>query len=513
VKASFAKRIARRKKALLSRLAKARRNRFVRGWDPTPVIGGNAMKYELADRTQAICHGGLAAMIKLADKCGLREAIDKRLNLLKVHAPYSESDHVLTHTLNAMSGGTRLEHIELLRNNSALLDAMGADSIPDPTTSGDFTRRFVEADVICLMDSIDEARLNVWRQQPPEFFAEEAVIDVDGVIVKTLGECKDGMDISYKKDWGYHPLLISFANTQEVLVIINRPGSVHSAEGAAEYLNRAIMLCINAGFRKIRIRGDCKFSQTQYLDGWDALGVTFTFGYDAKQNLKDMAEELPADAWRTLDRPQPEREGSPRAKPVNVKREVVRERGYMHLEQLSEEVAEFEYQPTACSKKYRMVVVRKNISVEKGEQRLIDEIKYFFYIANKPATFTSADVVFSCNQRCNQENLISHLTSGVRSLCAPVDNLVSNWAYMVMTSIAWNLKAWSGLMLPVVPRHREKHQAERTRILGMEFRTFLDQMIHIPCQIVRHARQTIFRLLNWTDMTPVLLRLSVSLNL
>lgn len=513
MKASFAKRIVRRKKALLKRLAQARINRFVRGCDPRPVIGANAMKYELADRTQAICHGGLGAMIKLADQSGLREALDRRLQLLQVHAPYCESDHVLAHTLNAMSGGTRLEHFELLRNNSALLDAIGADSIPDPTTAGDFCRRFDEADVVSLMDAIDEARLKVWREQPPEFFAQEAVIDVDGVIVKTLGECKEGMDISYKKDWGYHPLLVSLANTQEVLAIVNRPGSAHSAEGAAEYLNRAIVLCINAGFRKFRLRGDCKFSQTEYLDGWDALGVKFTFGYETRDNLLNIVEDLPAEAWQPLNRPQPEPKGPPRAKPFNVKREVVRQRGYLHLEQQSEQVAEFEYQPKACAKTYRLIVIRKNISVEKGEQRLIDEIKYFFYISNKPATFSPAEVVFSCNQRCDQENLISHLTSGVRSLCAPVDNLVSNWAYMLMTSIAWTLKAWTGLMLPVAPRHREKHRAERTRILRMEFRTFLDQMIHIPCQIVRHARCTVFRLLNWTDMIPALLRLAARLNL
>jgi len=45
----------------------------------------------------------------------------------------------------------------------------------------------------------------------------------------------------------------------------------------------------------------------------------------------------------------------------------------------------------------------------------------------------------------------------------------------------------------------------------MEFRTFLDLIIHVPCQIVRHARTVIYRLLNWTDLTPAFFRLCESL--
>lgn len=160
-----------------------------------------------------------------------------------------------------------------------------------------------------------------------------------------------------------------------------------------------------------------------------------------------------------------------------------------------------------------MVVVRKNISKEKGEARLIDEIRYFFYISNDDPSFSEQSVVFECNKRCDQENLISQLSSGVRSLCAPVDNLESNWAYMVMTSLAWTLKSWSGLLLPIVGRHRKKHEAERAQILRMEFRTFLDQFISIPCQILRHGRRVIYRLLSYRELTPAFFRLCGRLNL
>ena len=510
--ASVACRIAQRKKKNLRRLAKARRNRFVRGLDPRKVIGDINFKYELADRTQAINHAGIGAMLKLAQHTGLIDQIDSRLNLLKCYAPYRESDHVMALVINAMAGGTRLEHLELLRNDSAMLDALGADSIPDPTTAGDFCRRFDEGAIAALLRAIDETRLNVWQQQDDAFF-DEARIDADGVLVNTLGSCKEGMDINYKGDWGYHPLLISLANTKEVFSIVNRPGSAHSAEDAAKYFDQAIMVCIKGGFRKVRIRGDCKFSQTEYLDGWDQIGVKFNFGYDARVNLQGIADTLPETAWKPLQRKVREPIGPPRAKRRNVKREIVRLRQYTHLELLSEDVAEFRYRPIACDRDYRMVVVRKNISKEKGEARLIDEIRYFFYISNDSPAVAAEAIVFECNHRCDQENLISQLSSGVRSLCAPVDNLESNWAYMVMTSLAWTLKAWSGLLLPIVGRHRAKHQAERDQILRMEFRTFLDQFISIPCQILQHGRRVIYRLLGYRDLTPAFFRLCGRLNL
>ena len=511
---SFANRISERKKQILKRLATARANRFTRCFqDSNPVIGSNAVDYELSDRTQAINYGGISAMVKLAKHVGLVDAINKNVQLLKWHAPYHESDHVLAMAINVLCNGERLEHLERLRNDSAFLDAMGADSIPDPTTAGDFCRRFQQADIDLLMQAINEARVNVWKQQDSSFF-DQAIIDVDGVIVATTAQCKEGMDISYKGTWGYHPLLISLANTKEVLGIVNRSGSVHSAHNAAAYLDKAICTCIAGGFKRVRMRGDCKFSQTEYLDGWDALGVRFQFGYEAKANLKEIADNLPESSWKELSRPLPQKKtDAVRTKPKKVKREIIRQRGYVHLELLHEEVAEFEYRPNACEKTYRMVVVRKNISKEQGEARLIDEIRYFFYISNDLPSVTSEEVVFGCNDRCDQENLIAQLSGGVRSLCAPVDNLLSNWAYMVMVSVAWNLKSWAALLIPEEPERKAEHKAEKKRLLTMEFKTFLSVFIHIPCQIVQHARKTTHRLLSYTDYTPAFFRLCSVLNL
>src|SRR5277367_3600138 len=132
--------------------------------------------------------------------------------------------------------------------------------------------------------------------------------------------------------------------------------------------------------------------------------------------------------------------------------------GYRTIHLLEEMVGEFDYRPTACKRTYRLVVVRKKLGIDKGQMRLFEEYRYFFYITND-RQMTAEQVVFSANDRCDQENLIAQLKNGVHALTTPVDDLVSNWAYMVMASLAWSLKAWAALLVPVSPRHAAEKRA------------------------------------------------------
>ena len=473
-----------------------------------PQFAASNIHYEVSAKVSAINCGGIGVFHLLARRHGLIDAIDQHLHLLKLHLPYHESDHVLNLAYNALCGGVCLQDIELRRNDENFLNALGTCRIPDPTTAGDFCRRFAARDVETLIDIINDTRRRVWAEQPQDFF-DCATIDLDGTLTATTGECKKGIDISYNGVWGYHPLIVSLANTGEVLSIINRPGNRPSHEGAAREVNRSLLLCLQAGFRQVLLRGDTDFSQCEHLDGWDILpGVRFIFGFDAVPKLVDIAEQLPANAWHQLKRPaRYQVKTQPRRRPTNVKEPIVKERGFETLRLQSEEVAEFTYRPTACHKSYRMVVVRKNITKEKGEVALFDEVRYFFYITNGRDQ-SAAEIVFSANDRCNQENLIAQLKSGVRALQAPVDSLESNWAYMVMTALAWNLKAWWALSLPSEPgRWQERHREQKQWVLKLEFRTFLNAFVLLPCQIVKTGRQLIYRLLGWNPHLAIFFRL------
>jgi hypothetical protein len=473
-----------------------------------PMFTAANIHFEISDRDRGIAHGGIGAIHALVRQLGLIDNIDRQLVLFKFHLPYHESDHVLNLAYNALCGGTCLQDIELRRQDEVFLDALGARRIPDPTTAGDFCRRFDVAAIRSLQNACNDTRLAVWAQQPDAFF-DRAEIDVDGTLVGTTGACKQGMDIAYEGTWGYHPLVVSLANTGEVLSLVNRSGNRPSHEGAAAELDRAAQLCFRGGFRRVLFRGDTDFSQTEHLDRWNADGrIHFIFGYDCHANLVTIAEKLPSLAWRPLQRPPRYVVATKqRQRPDKVKEAVVKQRQFETLRLQSEEVAEFNYQPTACSQVYRMVVVRKNISKEKGELRLFDEVRYFFYITNDWVS-EAAEIVFCANDRCDQENLLAQLHSGCRALTAPVDNLESNWAYMVMTALAWDLKAWWALLLPEGRgRHQQTYRADKLWVLGLEFKTFVHAFVRLPCQIVRTGRRLVYRLLSWNPYQPIFFRL------
>jgi hypothetical protein len=504
VKAKIRQQLNRSKRRIERRLDK----RNLQGCE-RPMFTASNIQYEISGRERGMAHGGIGAMHTLARRLGLIDAIDRYLVVFEIlHLPYHESDHVLNFAYNSLCGGTCLEDIELRRNDEAFLDALDARRIPDPTTAGDFCRRFDAVKIRALQNAFHETRQKVWARQPAAFF-EQAIIDADGTLVNTTGSCKKGMDISYKGTWGYHPLVLTLANTREVLSIVNRPGNRPSHEGAAAEFDRCIQVCFQGGFRRILLRGDTDFSQTGHLDRWNAdPRIRFIFGYDQHDNLVDIVEKLPESAWQKLQRPaRYQVRTQPRQRPENVKDAVVKRRQFDTLRLQSEQVAEFNYQPTACSQVYRMVVVRKNITKEKGELRLHDEIRYFFYITNDWAS-DAHEIVFSANDRCHQENVLAQLHGGCRALKAPVDNLESNWAYMVMTALAWDLKAWWALMLPEgVGGHRASYRADKLWVLGLEFRTFLNVFVQLPCQIVRTGRRLLYRLLSWNRHQPIFFRL------
>lgn len=484
----------------------------------SPMLRYSATKLELADKTQAVACGGLATVQQMVRQFGLPESINRCCPIFKFHMPYTEADHVLNIAFNLFAGGTCLEHLELRRNDEAYLHLLEAQRIPDPTTAGDFCRRFSPQAVDRLMDAINESRVKVWQQQPDSFF-DLATIEGDGTMVETTGEKKEGIGLNHKKQWGYQVLAITLANTREELFLLNRPENRPSHEGAAAYFDKSVQLCRRAGFRKVRLRGDTDFSQTRHLDRWNGDGVEFVFGYDAAPTLVEKAENLDNSAWRSLQR-KPKyrsRSGKTRTRRPNHKEEFVVEKEYRNQILEDEHVAEFSYSPTACKQSYRMIVLRKTIRMMKGQAFLFHEPKYFFFITNLPKrAMSAARIVAESNSRCDQENIFAQ-GKAMGALSAPLHDLKSNWAYMVIAMLTWNLKCWLSLSLKLAGNAtaRKRRTEQKKRLLRMDFSTFRQQLIQIPAQILTQGRRLICRLLSWTPATELtfLLHESVSLPL
>ncbi len=482
VKRTYRKILRNRKARIAHRLAP-------RNWcaQAEPMLRGSNLRYEMAERTGAVGCGGLGAIHTLAQRLGLVQDIDRHLELLKVHLPYHESDHVLNLTYNILAGGVRLEDIELRRQDENFLNGLGAQRIPDPTTAGDFTRRFSAEDILILQECINRTRQRVWQQQP-EGFLTEAFLDVDGSIAGTYGECKGGMGLAYNGVWGYHPLVVSLANTKEVLYLVNRPGNVVSHQDSVAWIDRAIAL-VRPHAGQITLRGDTDFSHTAQLDRWDEEGLKFILGLDANPAVVKLAQALSERAWTPLERlPQYEILTEPRTKPERVKEGIVRQKGYENIVLRSEDVTHIAYQPSRCQQRYRLVIVRKNLSVQRGERELFEDVRYFFYLTNR-WELDLPEVVGYANGRCDQENVVGELKHGVNAMRMPVDDLLSNGAYMVMAALAWNLKAWFALLVPERERGLE--------LLRMEFRGFLQAIVLLPAQIVRTGRRILWRILSY----------------
>lgn len=486
------KKLEKRKRKITKKLKK-------RNWEdqPRPMLNGSNIHYDIDGRHSGISCGGIGIIHQMVQKMGLPDGINSKLELLKRHLPYHESDHILNIAYNILSGGTCLEDIELRRNDEAYLNALGAQIIPDPTTAGDYLRRFDQKDIILLMDIVNDIRKHIWLKQSPQF-KKEAILNVDGTITPTTGECKEGMDISYNGQWGYHPLVVSLAGTREPLYIINRPGNVPSHTDSAIWIDKSLDL-VSDVFTKVYVRGDTDFSLTSNFDRW-AQRCIFVFGMDARANLIKIADSIVESEWELFERDKKYTViTKERNRPVNVKDQVVKRRKFKNIQTESEYMAEFSYQPGKCQKSYRMIVLKKKINVIRGEVPLFDNIRYFFYITNdeiRPAR----EVIEFYRDRADHENDIEQLKNGARALQAPSDNLISNWAYMVIASLAWNLKAWYGLLIPYRPLGKA--------IVRMEFKRFVNTFINIPCLIIKTSRKICYRFIGYNKKMKSMLTFS-----
>ena len=380
--------------------------------------------------------------------------INKELELLKLHFPYHESDHIANMAYNVLAGGTCLQDIELLRSNEAWLSALDAEVIPDPTTAGAF--------YVCFFRKI-------WEKQPQNF-KESAIINIDSTISGTTGECKQGMDISYKGTWGYAPLVVFWEKTREPIYIINRSG-----KGA---------------FKKLYVRDDTDFSLTINFDKWGQR-CFLIFGMNARSNPAKQSNGISKSDWKVFEKQPQSIKTGPRKRPENVKSQVDKKRKFKCLETTCDHIAEFKYKPGKCWKPYRMIVLRKTINEYKGKSLPFDDIRYFFYITNDWKK-SARQLVGFYRKRADHKNNIDQLKHGVCAMESPSDSLNANcWAYMIIASLVWDLKAWYGLMV--------SYRALGLSIIRMGFKRLIQASINIPCLILRSGKAIKYRIIGYNN--------------
>jgi len=430
------------------------------------------------EETDTTPYGGLSLATRLVSRLRLPQAINDSLSLLRAHRPFTEADHVLTHAYNLFVGGSCLEDIAQLQTSEPVRRLLGARRIPDPTTAGDFLRRFGEDELYALDAAIDQVQGRAWRLAHGKRKRAVGLVDMDSHVHAVYGHQKEGTDFTYKGTFGYHPLAITLAETQECLRLVNRSGNVASADGAADLMGEVFPM-LKERFQRIVVRGDSAFARQEIYEVCEAHGQDFAIVSPAHPNLVSIAESLEEKAWKPF-RPSKKASGKGRSpkrrkRGRNVRRRKARARGKRDLKLERQWLAEVDYQPARSKRSYRLVLRRQRIE-ESSQGELFELWRYRFVITNMAQCHSPAEVVKLTYQRCDQENVIEQLQNGIAAMAMPTGSFLANGAYLVCARLAHNLKSW--LAQIALPREAVR----------WEWKRFRQAFVIVAARIVRHAR-------------------------
>lgn len=461
---------------------------------PWPETSGRVMRHpmlhlEVETRGEATHHGGLALAEQFVRRFRVAQRIDERLHLLKRHLPYHESDHVLAMAYTLYADGQCLEDQAVLQGSEAVRRMVGACRIPDPTTAGDFLRRFATEHVGILGGTTDDTQEAVWKALPRHVRRQRkkelALVDLDGHIKDLYGEQKEGADFSYDGRWSYHPLLITLGGTGECLRLVNRPGNVRSSNGAAEAL-REVLPRVQRHFKNALVRGDTDFDRSDVYQAVLEAGAYFAIGGRMNAKRFSLIARIPEEAWKPFV-PRAHRDKDPNAsrrqgRMPNCRRERARARKFRNLETTDQWITEIAYQPSGLGTPCRMIVRRIRIEETDGQGALFTYFRYRLVLTSLPRSYKPRAVIDLAYQRCDQENVIAELGEGISGWRMPVAEFVGNSAWLEIARLAWNLGKWiAQLTLPA-------------EVVRWEWKRFRRHFVYLAAKVVRIGRQTVVRL-------------------
>lgn len=462
-----------------------------------PKTGGREFRsprlHARVEASESTALGGLALAVGLVARLRVAQSIDERVSLLHSRRPYHESDHVLTHVYNLFVGGSAIEDIADLQQSEPVRRMLGAACIPDPSTAGDFLRRFDRKSITALDEAIDEAQERVWKRRYGKRKCALGIVDLDSHVRHVYGNQKEGADFTYKGGFGYHPLVISLAETQECLRLVNRSGNTTSAEGAAQELAGLVPL-LTSRFEKVLVRGDSAFSRQDIFDVCDANGLHFAMVSGEQQNFAALAEGVDERSWRPFrEMEELPHETKTRRRGRNLRRLRARRRGKRDLKLEKQWLAEIDYTPARSEHAYRLIIRKQRI--EESEQGELFELwRYRYVLTNLPRTVSTEEVVRQTYRRCDQENVIEQLQNGVAAMRMPTGGFLANYAHLVCARLAHNLKPWLAML--ALPRE----------VMRWEWKRFRKAFVYVAASVVRSARQNFLRLANSHRFAPLLQR-------
>jgi hypothetical protein len=451
---------------------------------------------EVEQRSEVTPYGGLALAVALCRRLKVAQSIDQHVKVLKVHLPYTESDHVLAMALSLYCGGTCLEDQANLQHSEAALRILGACRLPDPTTAGDFLRRFDEHghdSLPGLRRANDELQSRAWkaaahRRGKRKDRGQWAMVDVDGHVKQLCGVQKQGADF-FGKTWCYLPLLVSLANTGECLAVRNRPGNIRTSDDTAPVLAE-VLPRVSAQYGRVLVRGDSDFDRRDIRQACTEAGAYFAFVGREFTNRPGIAEAISEETWRPFRTRAHRQRVTAGRRPGyrrrrhghNRRQQRARERGFKDMQLIQQWLAEVPYTPPDARRPYRLIIRRQLIKHHKGQQLLFEQYRYRYVVTNLPRSVSATKVVDLTYERCDQEKQIQQMGAGLAAWRMPVAEFDGNSAWLEVARLAWNLAKWLAML--ALPDETVRWQWKR----------FRQAFVYVAAQVLRRSRQITVRM-------------------
>ncbi len=435
-------------------------------------------------------YGGLVLAQQFVRRFGVAKRLDESLALFKRHAPYHESDHVLALMYTLYADGTCLEDQAALQGSEAIRRLVGACRIPDPSTAGDFLRRFKSAQAVRQLSVVgDEVQEAVWSKLRAPVRRhrkkhEMALVDLDGHIKPLYGVQKEGADFSYDGRWSYQPLVVTLGGSGECLKVVNQPGSARSSDAAAEAL-REVLPRVKRHFKNAIVRGDTDFDRADVYQAVIEKGAYFAIGGRLHPNRAALVEAIGEKRWqRFYPRAERKKRGEParQGRTPNYRKTKAQQRGYRTLSTVQQWISEIDYQPAGVPFPCRMIVRRVLIEERDGQGTLFRHFRYRLVLSDLPRSYTAERVVDLTYQRCDQENVIEQFGHGIAGWRMPVAEFMGNSAWLEIARLAWNLGKWiAQIALP-------------SEVVRWEWKRFRRHFVYIAAKVLKLGRSWVVRL-------------------
>jgi hypothetical protein len=409
-------------------------------------LAGRSALVRIASSTQQMTgHAGLVLVRELAGELGVVELVDQ-VTVKKRARGYSPAQQALALCETLIAGGERLDDAALLRADAAQ-SLLRGHAVPDPTTLGRFLASFNLGHLCQLNRALDA----LFARVHPLLERETVTLDLDATLVEHHGRVgsRQGTRGTYTGKIAWHPLLCFVGETGEWLHAKLRNGHAAASTGAARFLGECLRR-VPVGAR-VFLRADEGFWGQDFLAELERWQITYAIGAPQIASVKARIAEIPADDWR----PSSYRAGS--------------------------EVASFVWQPKTWKQQRRFVVRRDPTGI--GEQLTLDGGGYHYYVLVSNDHQRSPDELERWHRaKANVENRIKEAKLGFGLDNLPCRGFHANWAYLLVTLLAYNLLCW--LKLLALPPGERTSYAKRLRF----------RFIAVAATVGRSGRRLILRL-------------------